>query len=72
MVNARTGGGLSLLIGRAFSTPAAPKNQGRWEREGFDARGKLVDVFDSFLNPGEESTEILFGCVGFYYAPRLR
>ena len=25
MVNARTGGGLSLLKGRAFSTPAAPK-----------------------------------------------
>ena len=24
-VNARTGGGLSLLKGRAFSTPAAPK-----------------------------------------------
>ena len=25
MVNARTGGGLSLLKGRVFSTPAAPK-----------------------------------------------
>ena len=25
MVNARAGGGLSLLKGRAFSTPAAPK-----------------------------------------------
>jgi hypothetical protein len=40
MVNARTGGGLSLLKGRAFSTPAAPKKLRASGARRFDAGRK--------------------------------